>query len=136
MLLLFPAAVFVVLVLAALTLDVGLAHVRTQQLRAVAASAANDAIGSLDADRLRSTGAVSFDQAEALRLVRAAVAGGPLPDASVKSVLISHRPPDRWEAAVTLSLDVGLMIAPALPGAASSLRMETTERALVVIGGG
>ena len=135
-LLLFPAAAFAVLVLAAITLDIGLVHVRAQQLRAVAASAANDAVGALDSDGLRSSGAVSFDPYEAERLTRVAVSSGPLPDASLESVVITRRSADRWDVAVTLSLDVPLVIAPALPGAARSLKITVTERALAVIGDG
>ena len=134
MLLLFPAAVFVVLVLAAITLDVGFAHVRAQQLRFVAASAANDALGSLDADALRSTGRISFDHAEAERLVHAAVAQGPIPEADVAAVTIARRAANRWEIAVTLSVDVRFVIAPALPGAARSVPVTATERALAVVG--
>ena len=135
-LLLFPAAAFAVLVLAAITLDIGLVHVRAQELRAVAGSAANDAVGALDSDRLRSTGAVSFDPAEAERLARVAVSSGPLPEASLESVVITRRPAGRWDVAVTLSLDVRLVIAPALPGAARSFKVTTTERALAVVGDG
>ena len=135
-LLLFPAAVLAVLVLAAITLDVGLTHVRAQQLRSAAASAANDAVGALDIDALRSHGTVSFDPAAAGRLARAAVAGGPLPHATVESVTITRLTPDRWEIAVTLSLDVRFVIAPALPGAGHGVRITVTERALALMGEG
>ena len=128
-LLLFPAAVLVMLVLAAVTLDVGLTHVRAQQLRSAAASAANDAVGALDIDALRSHGTVSFDTAHAQRLARAAVAGGPVPHARVESVAFARRPPGRWEVAVTLSVYVRFVIAPALPGAGRGVRVTVTERA-------
>lgn len=133
-LLLFPAAVFAVLVLAAITLDVGFAHVRAQELRSVAASAANDALGSLDTDALRSSGTISFDRAEAERLARTSVAAGPIPTADVESVKITRRSADEWQIAVTLGVDVDFVIAPALPGAARGVRITATERALVLIG--
>ncbi len=134
--LLFPAAVLAVLVLAAVTLDLGLAHLRAQQLRVVAASAANDAVGALDSDRLRSSGTVSLDHAEAQRLVRASVLGGPLPDAIVESVQIRPNSNGHQEVAVTLRLNVRLTIAPALPGANPSLTIRATERSLAVISPG
>ncbi len=135
-LLLFPAAVLAVLVLAAVTLDVGLTHVRAQQLRSVAASAANDAVGALDADALRSRGVISFDPVAAERLVRYSVAAGPLPQATLESVTFTHASPSRWEIAVTLSMDVRFVIAPALPGAGRGLRITVTEKALALVGDG
>ena len=135
-LLLFPAAVFVMLVLAAITLDVGLTHVRAQQLRFAAASAANDAVGALDLDALRSTGAVSFQRGEAERLARAAIAAGPVPGAELEMLTFARQSPDRWEIAVTLSLDVGYVIAPALPGAARHIRIVVTEQSLALVGAG
>ncbi len=131
-LLLFPAAVMVMLVLAAIVLDVGLARVRFQELRAVAASAANDVAGAVDVDSLRSTGAVSFDPAAARARVDQAVAAGPLPTASVDAVAIARDSWGRWEVTVTLSLEVDLLIAPALPGAAGSIETAVSERVLIV----
>lgn len=129
-LLLFPSSVVVILVLAAIVLDFGLAHVRIQELRAVAASAANDAIGGLDADALRTTGDIVFDLDIAENLAEAAVAAGPLPDAEVESVSITRDAQNRWEIAVTVSVTVEHAIAPALPGSNRSLRAEVTERVL------
>jgi len=131
-LLLFPAAVMVMLVLAAIVLDVGLARVRFQELRAVAASAANDVAGAVDVDSLRSTGVVSFDPAAARARVDEAVAAGPLPAASVDTVAIARNGWGHWEVTVTLSLEVDLIIAPALPGAAGSIDVAVSERVLIV----
>ena len=129
--LLFPAAVLCVMVLAAITIDLGLLQVRVQQLRSVAASAANDALGALDVDTLRDTGTISFDLAEARQIVADAVAAGPLPDASVDGVTITARPADRWEIAVTLSLVVEPVIAPAIGGRTGGWQPTVTEHALV-----
>ena len=135
-LLLFPSAVLVMLVLAAVTLDVGLTHVRAQQLRSAAASAANDAVGALDIDALRSHGTVSFDTTHAQRLVRAAVAGGPVPQARVEAVTFARGSPGQWEVEVTLSMHVRFVIAPALPGAGRGVRVTVTEHALALVGDG
>ena len=132
MLLLFPAAVMVVLVLAAIVVDIGFTRVRVLELRAVAASAANDALGAVDVDSLRSTGLISFDSAAAQTLVRSSVAAGPVPAAAVESVIIARDSAGRWEIAVTLSVTIDRIIAPALPGADSSLTATVTERAVAV----
>ena len=130
-LLLFPAAVMVVLVLTAVTLDLGLLRVRIQQLRAVAASAANDVVGAADVDALRSTGEISFDPVAARVLVQRAVKAGSLPDAVIESVTITPGH-GGWEIAVTLSLEVNPMIAPALPGSGGAWRPTVTEHVLAL----
>ena len=127
-----PAAVMVVLVLAAIVIDIGLTRVRVQELRAVASSAANDALGAVDADALRNTGAISFDRDEARRLVTAAVASGPLPQATVDSVAFSRNAQGQWEITVTLNMRIDLVIAPALPGGERSLLTSVTERVLAI----
>ena len=129
-LLLLPSSVVVILVLAAIVLDFGLAHVRIQELRSVAASAANDVIGAVDADALRSTGDITFDLDIAENLAEAAIAAGPLPAAEVESISMTRDAQNRWEIAVTVSATVEYAIAPALPGSNRSLRAEVTERVL------
>ncbi len=88
--------------------------------------------GAVDVDSLRSTGAVSFDPAAARARVDQAVAAGPLPTASVDAVAIARDSWGRWEVTVTLSLEVDLLIAPALPGAAGSIETAVSERVLIV----
>ena len=131
-LLLMPAAVFVMLVLGAIVLDVGLSRVRAQELRSVAASAANDSLGALDIDELRSSGTIVISQARAEVLAAESVAQGPLPDATVEDVEVALDPLGRWEIVVRVGLDVELVIAPALPGAPDSLHVTATERVLVI----
>ena len=131
-LLLFPAAVMVVLVLAAIVIDIGLVRVRTQELKSVASSAANDALGAIDVDVLRSTGLITFDRGEAESLVRAAVSSGPLPEATVESIVFTQNARGVWEIAVTLSMDVDLVIAPSLPGGDRSLPTSVTARVLAI----
>ncbi len=115
-LLMFPAAMLIMVVLGAIVIDVGLSQVRGRELEAVAASAANDALGSLDVQQLRTDGTIRLDQPRAVAIARAAVAAGPLPEAVVTDVVITSDPLGRPEIAVTLELEVALVIAPALPG--------------------
>ena len=58
-LLLFPAAALIMIVLGAMVIDVSLSQVRARELESVASSAANDALGALDVHHLRSTGEIS-----------------------------------------------------------------------------
>ena len=130
--LLFPASVIVILVLAAIVLDIGLVHVRVEELRAAAASAANDVLGAVDIDHLRDTGEIVFDLEVGKSLVADSIAAGPLPQATVDSVSISRDSANRWEIAVTVRMTIDYIIAPALPGNKSSLDAVVTERVLVV----
>jgi len=132
-LMLFPAAVLVTLVLAAISLDLGWAHVRSQQLRYVAASAANDAIGALDIDELRNTGKVQFDMRMARQIVDSAIAAGPVAQAELDSVTVQKISPKRFEITVKLHARVDFIIAPSIPGAASSIEVAVTERAVAVL---
>ncbi len=127
-----PAAVLIMLVLAALALDAGLSAVRARELRAVAASAANDSLAALDIVALRSTGELTIDGDRAVEIVTEAVARGPLPEATVEAVTIGSDPLGRPEITVRLGLDVDLIVAPALPGASERVHISATESVLIV----
>ena len=76
-LMLMPAAVLIVVVLAAMAVDLSLHQLGERQLRALAADAANDAVGAgVDADRLRATGEVRLDPVDAEAVARRSVAAG------------------------------------------------------------
>ena len=128
-LLMFPAAMLIMVVLGAIVIDVGLSQVRARELDAVAASAANDTLGALDIHQLRTDGTVRLDQHRAVAIAEAAVAAGPLPDAVVTEVAITTDSLGRPEVAVTLQLEVRLIIAPALPG---DLEITTIRRTAAV----
>ena len=132
-LLMFPASVIVILVLAAIVVDFGLIRVQTQQLKDVAASAANDALGALDVDALRSTGIITFNHNTAHKLVNNTVRSGPLPDSNVKSVRITQTDEELWEIAVTLESSFKFVFTPALPGRHHTHRVTVTERVLTVL---
>lgn len=131
-LLLMPAAIMIVVVLGALAVDVGLSRVRARELRFVAASAANDALAGLDVAALRSDGTIRIDVNDAREIVSAAVATGPLPEAEIESVSVAEDALGRLEITVRLSLDVELLIAPAIPGSPGSVRISATESVVVV----
>ena len=102
-LLLFPAAALIMIVLGAIVIDVSLSQVRARELEFAAASAANDALGALDVQTLRGTGQVRFDPVLAEAIVMESVAMGPLPTASVRSISISGIDGETPQIAVTLT---------------------------------
>ena len=125
-LLMFPAALMVMVVLGAIVIDVGYTTIRGRELRAVAASAANDSLAALDVAALRATGDVVIDEGAARGIVAEAIALGPLPDAQIVNVVING-----LEISVTLRLDIELVMAPAL-GDLKRVTLVRTERVIVI----
>ena len=125
-LLMFPAALMVMVILGAMVIDVGYTTIRGRELRAVAASAANDSLAALDIAVLRATGDVVIDEGTARRIVAQAIALGPLPDAQIVDIEI-----EGFEIAVTLRLEIDLVMAPAL-GDLNRVTLIRTERAVVL----
>lgn len=132
-LLLFPAAAMIMIVLGAMVVDVSLSQVRARELESVASSAANDALGALDVHHLRSTGEIRLDLARAEAIAAASVAAGPLPNASVDAVTITDAGGANPEISVTLTLVVDLVMAPALPGDVGSTTI-TRTRTVSILG--
>ena len=131
-LLMFPAAMLIVLVLGGMAIDVSLSQVRARELQSVAASSANDALASLDIAALRNDGEIRFDHARAQAIVAESVAAGPLPSATIDFVGIQADALGRPEFVVTLSLEVDLVIAPALPGNLETTRITRTETVTIL----
>ena len=125
-LLMFPAALMVMVILGAIVIDVGYTTIRGRELRAVAASAANDSLAALDIAVLRATGDVVINKSTARRIVAQAIALGPLPDAQIVDIEI-----EGFEIAVTLRLEIDLVMAPAL-GDLNRVTLIRTERAVVL----
>lgn len=128
-LLLFPAAFLVVLLLGSLAIDTGVAFLHQRELASAAGAAANDAATlGLDPDALRLDGRVDLDPA----LVRAVV------DESLarRGVLDSLTEPAHIEIVggneirLSLSARVDYVIAPAFPGAPDGRAVRATARAV------
>ncbi len=112
---LLPAAALVVLVLATITVDLGLLHVRSRELWSIADAAANDAASAgLDLDDLRTTGELRLDPAAATDAALAAVAASGLEGVEVAAVAVHG---DGREVTVTLRREASLVIGRGLPGA-------------------
>jgi len=131
-LLMFPAAIMIMLVLGAIVLDVGVSQVRARELQAVADSAANDALASLDVVALRNGQPLPLDPLRAKAIVLQSIAAGPLPHATVEAVAVGSDPAGRITVDVRLSLRVDLIISPALPGGARSTTITRTGRVVIV----
>jgi hypothetical protein len=130
-LLLFPAAVLVMFVLGAIVIDVSLSQLRGRELEAVAASAANDVLAALDVGALRSGQGIVISETDARSVVAASIDAGPLPQARVTDVAVEVDDADRTVIDVTLSLDVELVMAPAI-GNLGAITLQRTERALIL----
>ena len=130
-LLAFPAAVLIMFILGALVVDVGLTQLRARELESVAGSAASDALAALDVRALRDGRGVVIDLADATRIVEASVTAGSLPQAAVHDVVVTLDAQGRTVIAVTLRLDVDLVMAPAI-GSLGEVTLQRTERATIL----
>lgn len=132
-LMMFPAAFLIMIILGAIVVDVGLSQVRARELEAVASSAANDALGALDIAELRTTGEVRFDLNRAEAIVAQSVAAGALPDATIVDVTVIDAGGTDPQLEVTLTLEVEFIMAPALPGDLDSTTI-TRTRSVSILG--
>jgi hypothetical protein len=116
-LLLVPAAVLVVIVLASIAVDSALVHLRQRQALDLAASAANDAAtAGTDPDRVR-VGETGLDPVAARRTVEQAIAASDLAPDLVGAPVV-HVTDDRVE--VVLTVEARRLFAGAIPGAADT----------------
>lgn len=114
-LLLYPAAVMVVLVLGAIAVDLAAVHLAKRQVLDLAASAANDAVtAGLDQATFRATGEYVVDPTLASRAAERTVAAND-PDGGTTVLAVTVGPgPD--QVTVELSAPATQVFAPALPG--------------------
>ena len=133
-LLLFPAAFLIVLVLGALAVDSGAVFLRQRDLAAAAGAAANDASArGLDRDLLRASGEIRLDPVATSAAVRDALARRGVLDQLLEppTVLVSG---DRVQ--VTLIAHAEYVIARALPGGSGGRTVRATVFATVVLDDG
>jgi hypothetical protein len=129
---LMPAAVLVVIVLAAICVDQSLVFLRQRQASSVAVDVANDlATAALDQDRYRSSGAYALDETRARELGIQLVAGSDVGPHLV-GVDIGLAAPD--EVVVELTVRVDYVFARALPGAADGTTVTARAAAIAAPG--
>ena len=121
-LLLFPAAVMVLMVLAAIAVDLTSIHLARRELYRTASQAADDAAAMIDHHSLRAGDLRTIDLGAATRLVRSELAAAKLPGAVVDGprVRLGPRP---GTVEVTLTISVEHFFAKAIPGAGESERI-------------
>ena len=110
---LMPAAVLVMLLLGAIALDAAAIRMQSRELRNVARSAANDALGgALDVDHLRATGDLRIDPSVAGAAVDEAVRERALDDVAVDSVAVTTETDGTIVLTVTLRRPVEHLLQP------------------------
>lgn len=132
-LLLMPAAMMVVIVLAAITVDLSLVRARHEQLESVAAAAANDAANQLSIDRLRvgsegDTLAIGLDPQRVREIVEVTVAAHEFTGAWVVDAEVQND-----QVIVSLAVDVRHIFGQALPGTPETRRITAVARARLVV---
>lgn len=131
-LMLMPAAVLVVLLLAAISVDLSLVFLRQRQASGVAVDVANDlASAALDEGAFRSTGEFTLDPDRAERLGRAFIDSSDLAG-DVVDVDIEVIGPDAVRVALTVRVEY--LFAKAIPGAADGTTVSAHATAVAVPG--
>lgn len=130
-LVLMPAGVLVVLILASLAVDMSVVHLRKRQALDLAASAANDAAtGGADAADLRS-GTFRLDAATARQVVLRTVAASELaPDLAAEPVVTVSA----TGVEVTLAVEADYVFAGAIPGGPDGVVVTATAAASAASG--
>jgi len=133
-LLLAPAGMLILLVLAALSFDLALAFQAKRQLVELAEAAANDAVtAGLDDGRFRAGGTYCLDPARVARSVAATVGAGTT-EVRVVAVDVPAAPGDCATAtAVTLEAHSPYPFGRAIPGMPDGVVLRATGRATAVV---
>lgn len=127
-LLLFPAGMLVVVVLAAIAVDTSIAFLGERELAAAVAAAANDAATeAISDDAFYGTGRVELDDVEVERVaeerVRASLDGGRHRGLEVRATVQRGSGGCAWSLRVEASASVRYLFATALPGAPDQARV-------------
>lgn len=113
-LILMPACVLVVLVLAAIAVDLSLVHLRQRQAFDLAGSAANDAVTAAADQTVLRTGTYRVDPASARAVVEDVVAISDLASSVIATRVVT---PDDQTVEVSLSVQVDHLFTGVMPGA-------------------
>jgi Flp pilus assembly protein TadG len=131
-LMLMPAAVLVLVILASIAVDFSLAGMRARSLHNAAAGAANDAAtAALSHEALRN-GDTWIDVEAARRVAAESLAARGVALAAAPEVLVS---PDGREITVHLRATYDYVFAPAIPGAPDTFTIEASATARTLVAG-
>ncbi len=126
-LLLFPVAVLVIILLGSIAVDFSLVHLRHQELEDVAAAAANDAASALATDVLYAGGDIAIAADRARQVAMASIDARGLDGVVVDAIVV-----DADTVRVSVHMDVEYILAPAVPGAPNGQRVHGTATARLV----
>lgn len=134
-LMLFPAAFLIVLVLGALAIDSAMVFLHQRELNSAASAAANDAIAlAVDVEATRAEGRVIINPAKLEVEIHDSLARrGVLPNL-VEPPLITFEPPD--QVTVDLASWASYIISPALPGNKDGTLVRVSATARLVVDDG
>lgn len=134
-LLLFPAAFLIVLVLGAIAVDAGVVFLGQRELAAAAGAAANDAATlGLRTDTLRRDGRIEIDPVAVEAAVVDSLGRRGVLDTLAAPPVVTLDAAGRIE--VTLTREVGHVISPALAGSAGATTVRATAAARLVVDDG
>lgn len=127
-LLLYPAALLVVVALAAVTVDLARVHLAHRQADDLAAATANDAVTvGLDTEGLRADGRYRLDPTRVAAVVEAH--GDGADRSSLRQLDLSHRLVGERRVVIEVVARVPLGFADVLPGAGGPARVTASGRA-------
>jgi Flp pilus assembly protein TadG len=125
-----PAAVLALLVLASIAVDSAAVFLGQRQLAQAAATAATDAAGAISESTFYQSGAIALDPAEAQRLAAASVAAqnlhGVTLTGAVRVIVVGR------QVCISMSGQVPLIFGRALPGVPKAIGVHATAVATAV----
>jgi Flp pilus assembly protein TadG len=134
-LMLMPAAVLILMVLAAITVDFSVAFLGERELSNATSAAANDAVAAaLDQDALRGHDELRLDQAKAEEVVLRSLAGRSSGLLHIDPADVTIEFPDDLQVRVTAGADVEYVFSKALPGAPDTTHVQATSTATLRTG--
>lgn len=135
MLLLMPAAVLVVLVLASIAVDFTIAFLGEREAASLAAAAANDAVtAAIDDERFRAGEGLHLDEDRARRIALATLAASSTELDDVEVEVATGTLGGEPSVTVTVRGTIDYVFAPALPGAPGEAHVEATATAVARTG--
>lgn len=130
-LLLFPAGVLVLLVLAAIAIDLSTMHLGRRELLRTAAQAADDAAAMLDVAAVRRGDLHTLDRVAAERVVRAEISSAHLAGTVVGPPVVAIDPAT-GAVTVTVAMDLEHVFGRVVPGIGRTERIVVTVSARLV----
>lgn len=124
-LLLFPAGVLVVMLLAAIAVDLSVLHLAQREAYRAASQAAEDAAAMIDLGRYRTDGTIVLDETRAQNTASASIAAATVPGQLAAAPTVNVQTVDGI-VTVTVAYDVERVFGRAIPGSDGVERITVT----------